>query len=64
MSASGLVDRLLVVAESEKLISDEMIAAVNPAMRGVARFEDMVDGASDDPAEWVNLLKERLQGRY
>ena len=64
MSASGLVDRLLVVAESEKLISDEMIAAVNPAMRGVARIEDMVDGASDDPAEWVKLLKERLQGRY
>lgn len=64
MSYTGLVDRLLVVAESEKLLSDEMIASINPSLRGVARWEDMLDGADDDPAVWVKLLKERLQGRY
>lgn len=64
MSYNGIIDRLMVVAESERLISDEMITALNPSLRGVARWEDMLDGASDDPAEWVKLLKERLQGRY
>lgn len=64
LSMNGILDRLLLVAESEELIPEQMIAELHPSMRGVARWEDLMDGASDDPTVWVQLLRERLQGRY
>lgn len=64
MAQSQLGDRLLVAADSERLLPANMLKAIRPYDRGVLRTEDLKDGASNDPKQWIKYLKERLNGRY
>lgn len=64
MAQDQLAERVLVAAESNKLLPKPLLAKLNLYERGVLKPEDTSRGAGDDPAEWVNYLKERLKGRY
>ena len=64
MAHGQMIERLLVAAEDRKLLPEVMTARVNPYKRGVLSPEDVADGASDDPKEWVARLKEKLEKRY
>ena len=64
MAHGQIVERLLLAAEDRKLLPETMLVRTNPYSRGVLSPEDVADGASDDPKEWVIRLKEKLQNRY
>ena len=64
MAKDQLSDRILAAATSKKLLPEAMEKSVNPFERGVLTVEDMQDGASDDPDEFVKYIKEILKNRY
>jgi len=64
MAKDQLAERILTAATTKKLLPEEMEKSVNPFERGVLTVEDMQDGASDDPDEFVKYIKEKLKNRY
>jgi conjugal transfer pilus assembly protein TraF len=66
MAQTQIEERMLVAAESEDLLPQELLAEVRRYDRGVLKAEDTraagADG--DDPVAWVKLLKDKLKGRY
>lgn len=64
MSESQLADRLVLAAESENLLPPDIAAKVRTYDRGVLTAEDTQKGAGSDPKDWVQYLKDKLQGRY
>lgn len=64
MAQDQLEERILTAATSNKLLPDDMDTSINPFDRGVLTTKDMADGASDDPAEFVKYIKEKLEKRY
>lgn len=64
MSQDQLRDRLIVAADYNGLLPEEILKKLRVFDRGVLSTEDMKAGAGDDPGEWVRYLKERLSGQY
>lgn len=64
MAETQLEERILIAAESQNLLPPELAAKVTQYARGVLKTDDMQNGAGDDPAVWVKILKDRLKGRY
>jgi len=64
MAQDGLSDRLIIAAKSNNLLSPEMLAGIQQYQRGLLKPEDMAEGASENPKEWVKKLQDRLKGRY
>lgn len=64
MAQDQLADRILLAAESNALLLRDISAKLNAYDRGVLTNEDTQDGRSDDPKQWVQKLKDRLQSRY
>jgi conjugal transfer pilus assembly protein TraF len=64
MAQDALSDRLLVAAQTNNMLPQEILAGLQQYQRGVVKTEDMNEGASSDPKEWIQKLKDRLQGRY
>lgn len=64
MAQGQLAERLVIVADAQKLFPDEISKKLHVYDRGILTTEDMADGAGDDPKSWVRLLKDRLHGRY
>jgi conjugal transfer pilus assembly protein TraF len=64
MAKDELSERILTAATTNKLLPDNMEKDVNPFDRGVLTVEDMQDGASDKPEEFVKTIKEKLKKRY
>lgn len=63
MAQSQLADRILLAAESQNLLSPQLLAKINAYSKGVLTTDDMKIDV-DDPKEWVRILKERLNGKY
>lgn len=64
MSMSELMDRILLAAESNKLLTEREIREIYPDRRGVLGTESMQDGATTDPKELVKRIRERLNQTY
>lgn len=66
MAQTQLEERILVAAESEELLPQTLLAEVRRYDRGVLKANDTRDAgvSGQDPAEWVQLLKDKLKGRY
>lgn len=64
MARDQLEERILIAADSNDLLPDELRAGTRAFDKGVLRTEDLQDIGSDDPKEWVKRLKEKLKGRY
>jgi len=64
MAKDQLGQRILTAASSNKLLPADMDKEVNPWDRGVLTVDDMQDGASDNPDEFVKYVKEKLKDRY
>ncbi len=64
MAQDQLADRILLAAESNSLLPKDISTRLNAYDRGVLTNEDTQDGRSDDPKQWVQKLKDRLQSRY
>lgn len=64
MAKDQLGERILTAASSNKLLPSDMEKDVNPWDRGVLTVDDMQDGASDNPEEFVKYVKEKLKDRY
>ena len=66
MAQTQLEERMLVAAESEELLPQELLADVRRYDRGVLKADDTRGAgvSGQDPAEWVKLLKDKLKGRY
>lgn len=66
-SADTLLDKIMTVAVTEKLLPEHMIEIQRGYERGVLTAGDMRDPAltsRDDTKEWVRALQERLGNRY
>jgi conjugal transfer pilus assembly protein TraF len=66
MAQTQIEERMLVAAESEELLPQELLADVRRYDRGVLKADDTRGAgiSGQDPAEWVKLLKDKLKGRY
>ena len=64
MAQDQLADRILLAAESNSLLPKDISKKLNAYDRGILTNEDTQDGRSDDPKQWVQKLKDRLQSRY
>lgn len=64
MTRDDLSRRILVASEQAKLIPAGMVKNINPQDAGVLTTEDLKDGATDDPAQLVKNIKEKLKNRY
>lgn len=64
MSTPELMDRILLAAESNKLLTEQEIREIYPDRRGVLGTEAMQDGATTDPKELVKRIRERLNQTY
>ncbi len=65
LSFEGIDSRILLAAEKEDLLSEELKRRINPSERGVLSTEDLKDAPKgDNPAELVNYLKEHLKAKY
>lgn len=64
MARDQLEERILIAADSNGLLPDELRAGTRAFDKGVLRTEDLQDIGSDDPKEWVQRLKDKLKGRY
>lgn len=64
MSESQLADRLVLAAESQNLLPKDVASKVRTYDRGVLSAEDTQQGAGSNPKDWVQYLKDKLQGRY
>jgi len=66
MAQTQIEERMLVAAESEDLLPQELLADVRRYDRGVLKAEDTRGAGADgeDPVAWVKLLKDKLKGRY
>jgi conjugal transfer pilus assembly protein TraF len=66
MAQTQIEERMLVAAESEELLPQALLAEVRRYDRGVLKAHDTRDAgvSGQDPAEWVQLLKDKLKGRY
>lgn len=64
MAKDQLGERILSAAMSKKLLPTELEIAANPWDIGVLSFDDMQNGASDNPEEFVRYIKEKLAKRY
>lgn len=64
MAEDQLGERIVFAADSQNLLPQDIAKTIRAYGRGVLTSEDTMTGASDDPKQWVNYLKDRLQGRY
>lgn len=64
MAQDQLGDRILLAADSNSLLPKDISAKLNAYDRGVLTNDDTQEGRSDDPKQWVQHLKDRLQSRY
>ncbi|QKE37369.1 conjugal transfer protein TraF [Ferrovum myxofaciens] len=64
MSQSDLKDRILMAAEHEHLLPKNLEPQVNPWDRGVLDTADTQHGATDDPAQLLKNVKEKLEPHY
>jgi conjugal transfer pilus assembly protein TraF len=64
MAQDQLADRIILAAESNNLLPADVASKVRAYDRGVLTSNDTQSGASDDPKDWVRILKDRLKGRY
>lgn len=64
MAQSQLEQRLVLAADTANLFPETIAKKVRAYDRGVLKPDDVKQGASGDPADWVKYLKDRLQGRY
>ena len=64
MAESQLADRLVLAADAQNLLPPDIASKVRTYDRGVLKPDDAKRGASDDPKQWVQYLKDRLAGRY
>lgn len=65
MAEDQLMERIFLAADTTGLIPKDLVARADPYRRGVLDTKD-IEGAptDDDPAKWVQFLKEKLKGRY
>ncbi|WP_297500842.1 conjugal transfer protein TraF [Ferrovum sp.] len=64
MSQADLKDRILMAAEHEHLLPQGLEPQVNPWDRGVLNTADTQHGATDDPAQLLKNVKEKLEPHY
>lgn len=64
MSQADLKDRILMAAEHEHLLPQGLEPQVNPWDRGVLNTEDTQHGATDDPAQLLKNVKDKLEPHY
>lgn len=64
MAQDQLSERIIAAADSNNLLPKDIALKIHTYDRGVLTNEDTKQGASDDPKEWVQYLKNKLQGRY
>lgn len=62
MALDDLMDRILVAAENQNLLTDAEIKSLYPSRNGLLTAQDATEGATNDPVELVTNLRKKIQG--
>ncbi|WP_425953165.1 conjugal transfer protein TraF [Ralstonia pseudosolanacearum] len=64
MAQDQLEQRIIIAADANNMLPQDIAAKIRTYDRGVLSNDDMKSGAGKDPKVWVKNLKDRLEGRY
>lgn len=62
MSLTDLLDRILIAAENQEMLTATELKSIYPERSGILTTQDVADGATDDPVVLVNNLRKKIIG--